>query len=193
VANAHAIHSVGRSIVNLLEESYPPSLKAAHPCVFTLLASGESVASSSRTAVLALRLYHVSLRHEPRAVSPAGLPGSVAPLTLDLHFLLSVSASRAEAEQTVLAWALFMLHQNPVLDAKRLTPEGGWGPQDSVHLVAIEAPAPHSARARDPLEAPFHVGIPYLARAVRVDRGVDDRVDPISKRTAAPVEREVTG
>jgi hypothetical protein len=191
VANVHAIHSVGRSIVNLLEEAYPPTLKAAHPCAFTLLASGESVASSSRTAVLALRLYHISLRHEPRAVSHT--PGSAAPLTLDLHFLLSVSASRAETEQTVLAWALFMLHQHPVLDAARLTPEGGWGPQDSVHLVPIEAPAPHALRARDPLEAPFHVGIPYLARAVRVDRGVDDRVDAFPKKPALSADGEPKG
>jgi hypothetical protein len=170
MANVLAIHSVGTSLVTYLRNTYPSELRTAHPCEFKLFASAEMGSTEERGTTLSLYLYRITMNEHVRNVrSTNDLVRVDVPMSVDLHFLLTVWADNALAEQTILTWAMRQLHQRPVLDRSTLSPEGGWDPSDIVHVIPAELNHEDLMRIWDALEPSYRLSLSYSARVVRID------------------------
>ena len=176
MANRLAIHSVGASLAKFLSDAYPAPLRIQHPCQFRLLSSGQMTAPDDDGAILSLFLYRVTMNEHLRNVSGVNRPsGSSVPLSLDLHYLMTVWADGALAEQTILAWAMHEIYRRPVLDASSLSPEAQWGPGEVIQLIPAELSNEDIMRIWDAIEPTYRLSVSYIARMVRIEE-VDDRV-----------------
>lgn len=170
MANILAVHSVGASLATYLRNTYPEDLRVAHPCEFKLFASAEMGSAEERTTTLSLYLYRVTMNEHVRNMRSTNDPAVAnTPLSVDLHFLLTVWADNALAEQTILTWAMRQLHQRPVLDRSTLSPEGGWESSDIVHVIPAELSHEDLMRIWDALEPSYRLSLSYSARVVRID------------------------
>jgi hypothetical protein len=172
VTNVQAIHSVGDSLATYLNNIYPQALRDRFACRFRLVSSGEiaSAQSEFNQTTLTLYLYRVTmnehLRGTRRAVDPLGTD---QPLAVDLHYLLTVWADNAPAEQIILAWAMRQLHQHPVLDQSSLSPEAEWGPGEYVQVIPAELSNEDIMRIWDAFDSSYRLSVSYIARVVRID------------------------
>ncbi|KQU77072.1 MULTISPECIES: DUF4255 domain-containing protein [unclassified Rhizobacter] len=182
MANIQAIHSVGHSIVTYLRNTYPATVGALPMpgCGFALLSSGELEAPPDDTVRLTLYLYRVTVNEHQRQQRPDRMsPDQLAPLGLDLHFLLTAWAGTAQDELLPLAWAMRQLYQHPLLDASSLSPEAGWGPEEVIQIIPSELSTEDMMRIWDAFEPAYRLSVSYVVRLVRLD--------PDSFADAAPV------
>ncbi len=181
VANLFAIHSVGNSLITYLRNAYPEPLRTDHPCTFHLLSSGEmATATEDLGTALSLYLYAVTQNEHLRNTGrPNGRLDRNVPLSVDLHYLLTVWANSALAEHAILGWAMRELYQHPVLDSSSLTPEAGWSPGDVVQLIPAELSTEDMMRIWDALEPPYHLSVSYIARVVRIDAATAPDARPV--------------
>jgi len=131
MANPFAIHSVGSSLVTALRNAYhdyqpntgDPNITKPS-CDFRLLSSGEMATADTGNlpTTLSLFLYRITMNEYLRNTgsSNSALDGNI-PLSVDLHYLMIVWASNAEAEHFILGWAMRQLHLHPVLDISALS------------------------------------------------------------------------
>lgn len=171
MANVRAIHSVGSSLATYLNNTYPEPYRTEQPCTFRLRGSAEMVAPNDSDGTTAsLFLYRVimneHLRNAGRGIDPARRS---IPLSVDLHYLLTVWTDNALEEHTILAWAMLQLHQHPVLDASSLSPEAGWSSGDVIQLIPAELSTEDVMRIWDALDPPYRLSVSYIARVVRID------------------------
>lgn len=170
MANLLAVHSVGDSLVTFLKNTYPEPLRTEHACDFRLLSSGELAANDDMGTALTLYLYRVTVNEHLRNAKRWNDPsGSRVPLSLDLHFLLTVWADNALAEHSILTWALGQLHHHPVLDTSSLSPEAAWEPGDVIQIIPAELSNEDVMRIWDALEPSYRLSVSYIARVVRID------------------------
>ncbi len=131
-------------------------------------------------ARLTLFLYRVTmnehLRNGGRLSQPDATP---SPLSLDLHYLLTVWATNVVDEQVVLAWTMRQLHLRPVLDLSSLSPEADWRPGDVIHLIPAELSNEDVMRIWDALQPPYHLSVSYVARVIRIDPDAIDDARPV--------------
>lgn len=180
MANLLAIHSVGGSVITYLRTSYPEDLRKKLSCEFRLLSSGELDKTAVDDTTVTLFLYRVTMNEHLRNLSQRAnfLPGR-APLALDLHYLLTVWAGSALAEQAILAWAMRQLHNHPVLDISSLSAEAEWKSGDIVQLIPIDLTTDDMMRIWDALDAPYRLSVPYVARVVRIDPDSSPEFSPV--------------
>lgn len=119
MANVFAIYSVGESIADYLAKTYPVELSGTHPCQFRAVSSVELNKTDTFTSTsVSLFCYRVTvnefLRNQSRA---AGTSESQTPLSLDLHYLLTIWADDHLTEQLVLGWTMKALYQRQMLTA----------------------------------------------------------------------------
>ncbi|WP_088889343.1 DUF4255 domain-containing protein [Leptolyngbya ohadii] len=184
MANVSAIYSVGESIATYLSRSYPEPLRTQYPCEFSLLSSGELIDTSdyggTDLSKLSLFLYRVTMNEHLRNTrKSSGVLDSNVPLALDLHYLLTVWASSAAAEHTILAWTMRQIFLNPILDMAFLSAEGGWNAGNVVQLFPAELSNEDVMRIWDALEPPYHLSVSYVARVVRIDADRQDAAEPV--------------
>jgi hypothetical protein len=91
---------------------------------------------------------------------------------LDLHYLLTVWADSAAAEQTILGWVVRELYTHEALSQSDLTPAGGWAADDVIQVIPGEISNEDMMRIWDALDPPFHLSLSYIARVVRIDPDV---------------------
>jgi len=180
MANVKSIHSVCNSIIQFLHnayEAYPvpdgdpgTTLQDEYPCSFRVLSSGELDPSADFGTSLTLYLYRVLINEHVRSQPLArGSSDSALPLSLDMHFLITVWAESAAAEQTICAWAMQQLHQHPIMDVSSLTAEGGWRNDDVVQIIPAELSNEDLMRVWDALAPDYHLSLSYIARVIRID------------------------
>jgi hypothetical protein len=170
VTNVLAIHSVGESLRSYLDASYPADLRAAHPCEFRLVSSGELASDTEIDGALTLYLYRVTVNEHARNVRRVTDPTHEnVPLAVDLHYLLTVWSRSAFTEHVVIAWAMRQLHQHPVMDASSLSSEAAWGPGDFVQVIPAELSTEDVMRIWDALNPAYRLSVSYVARVVRID------------------------
>lgn len=171
MANFYGINSVGDSIMQFLRNAYPQELRAAHPCDFRIVSSGEMADSTDDfTTTVSLYLYRIIMNEHVRNTSSSrSLRDESVPLSVDLHFILSVWANSAEAEHTICAWAMSQLHQHPIMDISSLTAEGGWSADDVVHIIPAELSNEDLMRIWDAIAPYYRISVSYIARVVRID------------------------
>jgi hypothetical protein len=180
MANYNAIHSVGNSLRLFLQNTYPDALNAEHSIGFRLLSSGEMAGDSAPADCLSLYLYRVTvnehLRNTPYRNDPAD---ARPPLSLDLHYLLSVWTGDAMGEHRVLAWAMRQLYAHPLLDVASLSPEAGWLPSDVVQLIPAELSTEDMMRVWDAFDHSYRLSVSYIARLVRIDAPNEEPARPV--------------
>jgi hypothetical protein len=170
LANFRAIHSVGHSLATWLKNSFPTELAAGQTFDIRLISGGEmNDAADEPGPGLTLFLYRVTVNeHLRNAKNPNDPAGSRAPLSLDLHYLMTVWAGTADVEHVVLGWALDRLHQSPVLDLSALTPDAEWTAGDVVQLIPAELSTEDIMRIWDALRPQYRLSVSYIARVVRM-------------------------
>lgn len=159
-------------MVKHLENAYAKSDLSGTTCKIKQISSGELALEEPVTEdpALSLYLYRIGLNEHLRNRGPAHGPSDArAPLSLDLHYLLTVWAATPDNEQTILGWALRQLHTLPALDASSLLPEGGWDPGDVIHVLPAEISTEDMMRIWDAVKPTYRVSFPYIARVVRID------------------------
>jgi hypothetical protein len=177
MANLFAIHSVGNSLATYLTNAYqdspsiPADFRAANACKFELISSGEMTKENEPAPpTLSLFLYRVTINEHVRNTSrPSAQSRGDIPLSLDLHYLMTVWASGPLVEHTILAWAMRELYANPLLDVSSLSPEAGWAPDDVIQLIPSELSTEDIMRIWDALDPPYRLSVSYIARVVRLE------------------------
>lgn len=170
MANLFAIHSVGSSLITYLRNTYPEPLRTEYPCDFRLLSSGEMADLGDVGTAVTLYLYRITvdehLRTAPMNYKPMD---SAIPLSVDLHYLLSVWADSALVEHTIVAWVMSELNQHCVLDKATLSADGGWFDGDQIQIVPVELSNEDLMRIWDALAPNYRLSVSYKARVVRID------------------------
>ncbi|MBP1467344.1 DUF4255 domain-containing protein [Candidatus Chloroploca sp. M-50] len=185
MANVLAIHSVGYSLIGYLRQAYRnSSLRDQHPCAFRLISSGELADPTSiqtdSTATLTLYLYRVTMnehrRNAPRSSDSARRP---LPLSLNLHYLLTVWAESAMAEHNIVAWAMSQFAQEATFGRTQLSAEAGWQPDDLIQVIPEELTIESLMRIWDALEPTYRLSSGYIARVVRIDPDEEEEHRPV--------------
>jgi hypothetical protein len=171
MANIFSINSVGDSIMLFLRNAYPQDLRDAHPCDFRIVSSGELAEDTDDfNTTISLYLYRIIMNEHVRNTSSSRqLRDSSVPLSVDLHFMLSIWANSASAEHTICAWAMSQLHQHPIMDVSSLTEEGGWSTDDVVHIIPAELSNEDLMRIWDAIAPFYRLSVSYIARVIRID------------------------
>jgi hypothetical protein len=184
MANIKSIHSVCNSIVQFLRNAYEvdaipdgearTTMQNEYPCEFRVLSSGELTTDPVfATSLSSLYLYRVTVnehvRNQPLPSRIGTGSADTPPLSLDLHFLISVWSKSAAAEQTICAWTMSQLHRHPILDVSSLTAEGGWRNDDLVQIIPAELSNEDLMRVWDALAPSYRLSLSYIARVVRID------------------------
>lgn len=167
--------------MQLLRNAYPQALRDAHPCDFRVISSGELAEDTDdfNTSV-SLYLYRIIINEHIRN-TPATRTGSgeQVPLSVDLHFMLSVWADSAAAEHSICAWVMSQLHQHPIMDVSSLTEEGGWLKEDVVHIIPAELSNEDLMRIWDAIAPYYRLSVSYIARVIRIDNDVSETGLPV--------------
>ncbi len=173
MANLQAIYSVGNSLVTYLDNSYQ-ELSQIDPllpsCKFQLLSSIELDDMDKPNTTLSLFLHrvtideHVRNTHQINAMIP-----QQAPLSLDLHYLMSIWANSAATEHFILAWAMRQLHLHPLLDSSYLSSEADWRPEEVIQIIPAELSNEDMMRIWDTLKPSYRLSVSYIARVVRIE------------------------
>jgi hypothetical protein len=195
LAGIRGIHSVGDSIVTYLRNAYPPeSAGVALPaCQFELVTGADFVGELDEGTRITLWLHRITSDEHARHMRRPGVPADgPAPLSLDLHYLLTAWAGNAQDEQITMAWAMRQLHLVPVFDLALLSPAGGWGRDESVQIVPEELPTADMMRVWDALDASYRLSAGYVARVVRLDPDRDDALFAPVVATRSALGREAT-
>ena len=80
---------------------------------------------------------------------------------------------------SITAWVMSELNQNPVLDSATLSPEAGWRPDDQVHIVPVELSTEDMMRIWDSLLPNYRLSVSYIARVVRIDPVFRPESEPV--------------
>ena len=191
MANISAIHSVGASIVTYLRNAYPAALRAAHPCDFRLVSCGELAAEEDFGTALTFFLHRVTINEHLRTQGRLrDRADEKVPLAVDLHYLMSVWATSALTEQTVLCWAMRELQMHPVLDSASLSPEANWNQSDVVQIIPAELSNEDIMRIWDAITPSFRISVSYIARVVRIDPDSIPEARPVVASRFAWTDRE---
>jgi hypothetical protein len=170
MANVFATHSVGESLMTYLKNAYPEPLRTDLPFDFKVISSGQLATGHDPTGTVTLLLFKVTQNEFLRGRKvPSDSPHANPPLSIDLHYLLTVWSDNALNEHTVLSWVMRELQMHPVLDSSSLSPEAGWEPGDLVQLIPAELSSDELFRIWDLLEPKFRLSVSYIARVVRID------------------------
>jgi hypothetical protein len=172
MANVLAIHSVCSSIATFLNNTYPASTNGMTmpSCDFVVLSSLEMANPPTEGNRVSLYLYRATVNEHSRQQRPSRAPQALtAPLSLDLHILLSAWGDTALDEHIMMAWAIRQLHLFPLLDASSLSPEPGWDADEVIQIVPAELSTEDIMRIWDALEPSYRLSSSYIARTVRLD------------------------
>lgn len=177
-----AMRSVGESIAAFLSRAHAAEPKAftdEFPARFAMLSTGELARPGFGSdeapdspgggggSLVSLLLHRVSISEHLRSARPQ--LDRPAALPVELHFLLTVWAATPAAETVLLAWALRALHDNPILNATTLDPNGGWASDEVVHFVPDEISSEDMMRIWDALAPSYRLSFAYVARVVRIE------------------------
>jgi hypothetical protein len=192
MAGLGAAHSVGESIVRQLTEAYqlqrqvqaglPVSEQVLPDCGFAQLSSAQLAnAFSPDGNQVTLYLYRMGVDKLLRTMADSRTPGvsHSRPLSLELHYLLTVWSSSVAAEQTLMAWAMRELHAAPSLDRSRLEPTAFWRPEETVQVTPTDISHEDMMRIWDAVQPSYRLSTSYVARSVRVDNLVPATAGPV--------------
>lgn len=171
MANYQAIISVGDSLVTYLRNAYPVDLRTRFPCNFQLVSSNElNRPNQDFGTAVTLFLHRVTMDpHLRNSVERSAPLGARVPISLNLHYLLTIWADTALAEQSILGWVIRELYSHEALSLSDLTPDAEWDPDDVIQVIPGEISNEDMMRIWEALEPHYHLSLSYIARVVRID------------------------
>jgi hypothetical protein len=175
MTNLKAIHTVGDSLITYLRKSFQGEGKDAtgiNSCTFRLLASGEldDPQDAVISPTVSLYLFRITMNEHMRNVRRVNkFMNMEVPLSVDLHYLLSVWSDSAGDEQILMAWAMQELYLHPVLDASFLSSDAAWQPEDVIQVIPAELSTEEMTRIWSVLQPNYHLSVAYIARVLRID------------------------
>lgn len=182
MAQLGAVFSVGESIVEHLraahqlqrqvEEAFDPDDRVLPDCSFRQLSGGTLAnAFTPNGDEVTLYLYRMGVDPHLRTSADQRTPGvsRTRPLSLELHYLLTVWSGDVETEHTLMSWAMRELHMRPGFDRSRLMPAETWRPDEVVQVTPSELKHEDMMRIWDALEPAYRLSVSYIARVVRVE------------------------
>ncbi len=171
MANLFAVHSVGASLATFLRNAVPAELTDVETFALRLFASGElAEMDKPPTSTIGLYLHRITMNEQVRNQRPAGSPvGTVPPVALDLHYLITIWTGNALAEHIAAAWLLRTLHARPILDRSLLSPEAAWRADEVVHVIPAELPQETLSRIWETFRPKYRLSLPFVARVVIID------------------------
>ena len=185
MADYTAIYSVGNSLATYLNHNYPPELKTAFPVNFQLVASAQ-IAEEDQTnldKVVSIFLHRITINENCRSATRIQDVTNRQPaLFLDLHYLFTYWGTDPRAEQTILAWTMLQLQAAPILDNSILSPASTWDPTESVQLIPADLSLEDILRIWDALGPKYRLSVSYIARIIRIDRGLAPEPPVIATR-----------
>jgi len=187
LADYTAIYSVGNSLANYLQSNYPPDLKASFPANFQLVASAQIADEdqSNLDKVVSLLLHRITINENCRSATRLQDVQNKQPaLFLDLHYLITYWGTDPRAEQTILAWTMLQLQSTPILDNSILSPASVWGSDEIVQIVPADLSLEDILRIWDALGPKYRLSVSYIARIVRIDRGLTPEPPVIANQMA---------
>lgn len=193
-----AVHSVGESIVRHLSDAHQLQMKAESllpaadrmlkACSFRQVSGGQlSGAFAPAGNEVTLYLHRIGidplLRTAPDSRTPQN--SRSRPLSLELHYLLTVWSSSADAEQTMLTWAMRELHQKPSFGRSRLKPATQWLADEAVQVSPSELKHEDMMRIWDAMKQSYRLSVSYVARVVRLESLAEPASGPVISVTQA--------
>jgi len=170
MANIHGFHSVGDSIIKFLDSTYPDTEEGMPTCAFELLSSGELADDPGEDNRLTLYIYRVTYNEYLRNSNMVRADNKQdIPLSLDLHFMISVWSNSAADEHTICAWVMRQLYSHPILDISSLTEDGGWQADEIIQIIPAELSNEDLMRIWDALSPNYRLSVSYIARSVRIE------------------------
>ena len=182
--NHLAIQSVANALVTYLKDHYEAA-KTASPQLmslggseprFELLGSSKFSGNDAIEAPrVTLYVHRVTMNQHLRNTRTGA---AVAPLGLDVHFLLSVWAASADDELMLLGWAMREIHYHSFLGSGSLAAgmnQAGWTNDDMVSLFPAELTTEEMSRIWESAKRGYRLSHPFIARVVRLSK------DPVAE------------
>lgn len=198
LANLRAIHSVGSSLVAYLRNAYARDenpLRNEQQCEFHLVSSSEINAQAADfSPAVTLYLYRVTMNpHLRNCLRVNELQQTFEPLSLDLHYMLTVWGATALTEHSLLGWVVRELYMHQTLGASDLNPDASWRRDDCVQVIPSELTNEDLMRIWDALEPPYRLSVSYIARVVQIDPDLQPDALPVVARRFRFVNPEAAG
>jgi hypothetical protein len=185
LADYTAIYSVGNSLANYLQSSYPADLQSSFPTKFQLVASAQ-IADEDQTNLdktVSVLLHRITLNENLRSATRLqDIPNKQPALFLDLHYLITYWGTDPRAEQTILAWTMLQLQTTPILDNSILSPTSTWGSGETIQVIPADLSLEDILRIWDALGPKYRLSVSYIARVVRIDRALTPEPPALATR-----------
>ncbi len=182
MANLEAIHSFGASLISYLRNAHQAAFGEEDAFTFQLISSGEMalLENDGMDNTVTLYLYRITMNEHLRNTAHPNRPSdALPPLSVDLHYLLTIWASGSEEEHRVAAWVMHQLHHHPTLDVSSLSPDGEWGRDEVVQIIPAELSNEDMMRIWDSLAPSYRLSLSYIGRVVRIDPSAGDGARPV--------------
>jgi len=192
MAQLGAVHSVGQSVIRYLRARYqlqrdiesarPAAERVLPACTFEQI-SGAQMATDFQPAenLVTLYLHRIGFDKTLRTQPDRRFPGDARsrPLSVELHYLMTVWAGEAGHEQTLMAWAMRELHMRPLFDRAILVPSRLWHEDESVQITPSEISHEDLMRIWDALTPSYRLTTSYIARVVRIETDRHEDAGPV--------------
>ena len=195
MANFRAIETLGLTLLAALSDRCPDDLLEDGRPGFELLSTGRMAEQAPVVApavsLLAQRIsWNEHFRGRARIDGGSAAP---TPVTLDVHWLMTVWADRPGDETRLLAWATWQLFRLPAIDHTLLlggdpadpglrAELGAWQADDRIQIVPEDLPAEDVLRFWDAVTPSFRLTVPFLARGVRIEPQPTPPARPVVQR-----------
>jgi hypothetical protein len=185
VASRYAIAAVGNAMLALLRDARPGSDFAS---VQFALQQTDDLQKTLQGEGIGLYLYRVTIngarRNLPPRVDASGRRYRPS-LPLDLYYLLVPWAASAESQQLLLAWAMRVLEDTPILPAGLLNHHGPehdvFAAHEAVELICEPLSIPDMASLWDVVK-PNVLAVSYVARLVAIDSDLEIADAPLVRQ-----------
>jgi hypothetical protein len=174
VASWNAVAATSRAILGLLEDAYPRDLfgTLAFDPVHASDIAGEASIADGFTLCLYRVGINMTLRNLPPRLAEDGTRYKPS-LPLDLHYLLTPWAAKAETQQRLLGWGMRAIEDNPILPSgllnKYLREPDVFRSDESVELVSDPLGLADYTNLWDKLKPRLQTSMTYVARMVLID------------------------
>lgn len=162
-----AIFEVTNGLAQYLTRAHQISPIKTTSCTFLSAGTSDLKKLDGQHTTCSLFLHHVSLNEHSRNHAGSVDPKR-APLSLDLHLLMTVWADSAEKEQLVFAWAARELSRLAVMDRSVLGTGSSFAASERVQLSAEELSVDDLSRLWQVLAPPYRLSATFVARDVRI-------------------------
>lgn len=165
MASVFAISAVCAGLAQHLRLAHQLSAVKDTSCQFTVVGTKDLKDLPNKSTTCAIFLYRITYNEHTR--NPARVQ-TRAPLTVDLHLLISLWADSPLKEQTILGWVMQQLHDSPVLDRSLLGASGQFVDGEVVQLIPEELSVDDMSKLWQLLVPPYRPSATYIARNVKI-------------------------